>query len=326
MRCARDMGGTMESCARGGKTSTAHDYPYSSTGLARGGGWMNPPLRARLSLIRYQITIATASERSFAIQFFVGWILIFRFIGKKDIGDFVTELLFGQVALEDAVFANRDAAGFLADDDTYGIGAFRDAECGAVAKACGAVLHFAFGDGEHAGRAGDAFVGDDHTSVVERGFREENGHGEFGSEAGVESDAGIQLFLETDIALDGEEGADALFRQVDDGVGEPFQEVVFAPAVEIKQPVTAEASEAGAQFRLKNHDEGKGQHGGGAGDDPLDDLELEDRGEQHEQNEDGAEAYEDLGAAGGAEGFVDLVQADRENQNFDSVARMLLDE
>ena len=55
-------------------------------------------------------------------------------------GDFLAELLFGKVALEQAVLADRDAAGFLADHHGDGVGALGEADGGAVAAPASAGL------------------------------------------------------------------------------------------------------------------------------------------------------------------------------------------
>ncbi len=67
---------------------------------------MNPPLAVRLFLMRNQIAIASRSERIFAIQLCVRFSFMGWFAGDKDIGDFFSELFFGEVAVEVAVFAD----------------------------------------------------------------------------------------------------------------------------------------------------------------------------------------------------------------------------
>ena len=78
--------------------------------------------------MRNQITIASRSERIFASRWFERLIFIGRFAGEEDVGDFVAELGLGQVAQEDAVFADRDGAGFLADHQHHRVRLLAEAD------------------------------------------------------------------------------------------------------------------------------------------------------------------------------------------------------
>ena len=70
--------------------------------------------------------------------------------------------------LETAAEGDADVAGLLADDDGQGIGLLADTHGGAVAQSEFLGEAEVVTDGEDAAGSGDAFVGDDHTAVVER--------------------------------------------------------------------------------------------------------------------------------------------------------------
>jgi hypothetical protein len=70
---------------------------------------------------------------------------------------------------------------------------------------------------------------------------------------------------------------------------------------------------------LENHDQRDRQAGRRAGDDPLDDLELEDRGNQSQDDQDGSQADEDLRTAGCPEGPVNLVDAGGQEKDLNAV-------
>ena len=139
----------------------------------------------------------------------------------------------------------------------------------------------------------------------------------------VESDAGVELFLEADITLDVEERSDPFFREVEHGIGKTFEEIDAAAAVEGEQAVAAKARETGAQLGLENHDQRERQHRRRAGDDPLDHLELDDGGNQRQHDEDGPEADEDLRAPGGPEGAINLIDAGGEEKDLNAVPPVL---
>ena len=85
--------------------------------------------------MRNHIAIARRSDRIFAIQLCARFNrLMGRRSGDEDVCDLVSELLFGEVALESAVLADGNAAGFLADNDGDGVGALGEADGGAVAQ------------------------------------------------------------------------------------------------------------------------------------------------------------------------------------------------
>jgi hypothetical protein len=65
------------------------------------------------------------------------------------------------------------------------------------------------------------------------------------------------------------------------------------------------------------------QKGGGAGDDPADDLELEELGKQRERDEDHAQSDQDLRSTRSPESPVDLVHPDRQDQDLDPIAPVI---
>ncbi len=56
--------------------------------------------------MRNQIAIARRNERIFAIRFFVRFSFIGRFAGEEDVRDFFAELIFSEIALEEAILTD----------------------------------------------------------------------------------------------------------------------------------------------------------------------------------------------------------------------------
>ena len=161
---------------------------------------------------------------------------------------------------------------------------------------------------------------------MERGFGVKDRHGKLGRESRVEHHAGVELLLEADVTLNGKERADAFFGEVDDCVGEALEEIELAFAIEREEAVAAEAGKAIAKFWLENHDQRKSQYGSRAGDDPLDHLEFEEGGNQREENQNRDQPHQDLGAARGPEGPVNLIDASREEKDLNAITPMRYEE
>jgi hypothetical protein len=58
-----------------------------------------------------------------------------RGAGEEDFGEFFAEYFFAEIAHQDTIFADRDATGFFANYDGYGVGSLSEAYCRAVAQA-----------------------------------------------------------------------------------------------------------------------------------------------------------------------------------------------
>ena len=116
------------------------------------------------------------------------------------------EFVVGEIAFEFSVDGEADVAGFFADDDGDGVTFFCNADAGPVAETERAVAEFLLADGENAGGRGEAFVADDEAAVVQGGLGVEDGEGEFLGEFAIDGDAGVEVFVELDIPLDGEKG------------------------------------------------------------------------------------------------------------------------
>jgi hypothetical protein len=131
-----------------------------------------------------------------------------------------SERLAGQVAGELALDRDRDPAGLLADDERDGVGLLGDADRRPVAGAHRLRERRVVREGQEAARGGDAVVLDDDRAVVEGRAGIEEGFEELAGEGGVEAAAVLDVLAQADVALDGDQGADAVLGELDGGVGE----------------------------------------------------------------------------------------------------------
>lgn len=187
----------------------------------------------------------------------------------------------GEVALEAAVGAEADLAGFFGDDDADGVGVFGEAEACAVAEAEVALEVFALAEGEDAAGGDDAGAAEDDAAVMEDGFGVEEGEEEFGGEAGVNFDTGLCNLAEGDAAFEGDECAEALAGKLEDGVAEGVEGFGLA-AVAAEPGVGPEFAEGAAELRLEDYDESEGEEDGEAAQHPADDGEVEELADEGE--------------------------------------------
>ena len=212
--------------------------------------------------------------------------------------------------------ANGNNPCFFGDDEGDGVGFLTEAEGGAVAEAEVAVEVLALGDGEDAGGGEDAIIAEDEAAVVERGFWLEDGDDELRGELAVDGDAGFREGADIDLALDGDEGAELAVGEIENHVRDDLDGLaVLGDGAE--EVMGAECGEGAAELWLEDDDEGDGEEGGDALDEPEDDDEAEKAGDEEEGEKGKGETAEDLCATGAAEVKVAVVDDQPEDADLD---------
>jgi hypothetical protein len=191
------------------------------------------------------------------------------------------------VAGEAAAVGEGDLRRLLADDDDERVGLLGQAERGAVPRAEALV-----GDGElrerqdHAGRD-DGVALDEHGAVVERAVGREQADDEVGADARLDAGAGFGVFVQADVALDGDDGADLGAGQPLHGLDQLLDDLALLHAVEeADHAALAEAGEGGAQLGVEHDDGGDGAVLEELLEDVADQLEVEEAGQEVGQRED----------------------------------------
>lgn len=225
----------------------------------------------------------------------------------------LTEVIAASGADQFAIDAERNRARFFRDHDNDGIGFLRETDPRAVSQSDRAIAEFFWAHGKNTCGTGDAVLGNDHTAIVEGSFGIEHSHREFRRENGIQLDARIEILTKADAAFDGKECADAFLRQSDHGIGKRFQKGEFAIVRKKEQTAAAELSQSIAQFWLENHNQSQSQSGGGAGDDPADDLERKQLRNQSEKDQNCRQSNKNPRAPSRSEGAENLIDGKSEN-------------
>ena len=182
----------------------------------------------------------------------------------------------GQVADDAGALDEADLPVLLGDDDHDRVGLLGDAERGTVARPEALGLDRRLGQRQERPGRHDPVVADDHRPVVERRFRREDRAQQVGRDVAVDHHAGLGDLLEAGLALEHDQGALAVRRQLGRGARDLGRDMDRGARLGRRQEPAegadpADALERPAQLRLEDDDEGE-QADDGAG--------LEDLGEQ----------------------------------------------
>src|SRR5205814_8263932 len=131
----------------------------------------------------------------------------------------------------------------------------------------------------------------------------------------IENHAGLFVNADRRVALDRDERAELLVRQLRDRFGNIVDGLALF-ARQRKNRMAAELGQTTAQLRLKNHHERHGQEDGETANDPTDDDQIQQLRNQGQSQEDDRQAGEHLGAASPAKVEIAIINPDAEQNDF----------
>lgn len=239
------------------------------------------------------------------------------FLAEKKLGQSLPEPLDVEVALEHTRVTNRNLAAFLGNDEGDGVRLFGKTESGAVAETDCPVKVLPLRQGEDTPCGLDAVPAQDHAPVMEHGLGVKDGQEEFLGKSRIQLHAALRHRLQADVALQRNEGSEALAGKVENRVRDLLD---FLPASQGRgeEPVASEFVQGAPQFRLEDHHERNSEEDGEAPQKPAKHGKIQNLGNQREGQKDQRKSDQDPGAVGAAQVEIDVVEDRREDQDLES--------
>src|SRR5438132_11494117 len=107
-----------------------------------------------------------------------------------------------------------------------------------------AIERFALANWKNTSRGGNSAVAHDHSAVMQRGFRMENGQREFDGKVGIERHSRFLVDADGSVTFDRDERAKLFVRKLSDGLGDVVDGVALLARSRINW-MTAEPGQAG---------------------------------------------------------------------------------